>query len=184
MISGSIRRPSPIGKPLAVPVLGLCWLLAWPSLLGAQARERTLDLGGGVEMRLVWIPPGEFTMGGARPLPHQPRGEQVRVRLTRGFYLGSTEITQEQWTAVMGSRPWAGRPHVVEDPGRPAVYLSWAEQLFAERLAALSGERVRLPTEAEWEYACRSGGDSEEGRPGWHHDNAFAAPLPPPGRWP
>ena len=183
MISASIRRPSLGGNTFAAAFLGcLCWLSGWqgpasPAPLWARDDGRTLDLGGGVEMRLAWIPPGEFTMGGARPLPHRPRGEQVRVRLTRGFYLGSTEITQRQWTAVMGSRPWAGKPHVVEDPGRPAVYLSWAElQLFAGRLAALSGERVRLPTEAEWEYACRSGSEPEAGGLAWHHDNAFADP--------
>ena len=182
MIFASIRRPPPGGKLPAGAVLGcLCWLSGWlgpasPAPVSAQDGH-TLDLGGGVEMRLAWIPPGEFTMGGDRPLPHQPWGAPVRVRLTRGFYLGSTEVTQRQWTAVMGSRPWAGRPHVVEDPGRPAVFLSWAElQLFVERLAALSGERVRLPTEAEWEYACRSGAEPEDGGPAWHHDNAFADP--------
>ena len=177
MICGSLRRPSPKGKPLAIPALGLCWLFGLLCQEAAQAGERALDLGGGVGMRLVWIPPGEFVMGGARPLPHQPGGRQVRVRLTRGFYLGATEITQEQWTAVMGSRPWAGRPHVVEDPARPAVFLSWTDlQLFTGRLTARSGERVRLPTEAEWEYACRSGGEPAASGTAWYHDNAFADP--------
>ena len=103
MICGSLRRPSPKGKPLAIPALGLWWLFGLLYQEGVQAGERALDLGGGVGMRLVWIPPGEFVMGGARPLPHQPGGRQVRVRLTRGFYLGATEITQEQCVKRGGS---------------------------------------------------------------------------------
>lgn len=159
----------------AIRRLSKCLFLAVWVPLSAFANDMTLTLSDGVEMGLVWIGPGEFAMGGARPLPHEPRGAKVQVRLSTGFYLGRTEITQQQWVAMMDSRPWVGRPHVVEDPRRPAVFFSWLElQAFIERLSVATGQRLRLPTEAEWEYACRAG----EGEVGgaldpfaWYYDN-------------
>jgi formylglycine-generating enzyme required for sulfatase activity len=127
-------------------------------------------------MPFVWIDAGRFTMGGPQPLPHEPSGPQIDVLLSKGFYLSQTEVTQQQWAAVMESRPWAGRPHVVDGPRHPAVFVSWNQlQVFVDRLTATSGRRVRLPTEAEWEHACRSGGDGGAlDEVAWYHDNAYA----------
>jgi formylglycine-generating enzyme required for sulfatase activity len=68
-------------------------------------------------------------------------------------------VIQAQWEAVMGTRPWAGRSGVQEHPNHPAVYVSWKDvQAFIGRLNAFEGAAVyRLPTEAEWEYACGAG---------------------------
>ena len=122
----------------------------------------TVELAPGVPLDMVWIEPGVFTMGS--PLDEQGRnddeGPQIEVRLTQGFYLSQCEITQRQWTAVTGERPWShDADELKEEPDRPAVYISWEDvQEFIAVLNAAAGARVyRLPTEAEWEYAGRAG---------------------------
>ncbi len=122
----------------------------------------TAELVPGVPLDMVWIEPGVFTMGS--PLDEQGRnddeGPPLEVRLTQGFYLSQCEITQRQWTAVTGERPWSRHADEVEEgPDRPAVYISWEDvQEFIAALNAAAGVRVyRLPTEAEWEYAGRAG---------------------------
>ena len=147
----------------------------------------TGSLGGdkSVSLDFVWIEPGTFMMG-------SPSGERGRfsdegplheVEISRGFWLGKYEVTQGEWEAVMGTTPWSGESYVQEHPSHPAVYISWDDvQAFIERLNASAGEALyRLPSEAEWEYACRAGsttrwsfGDDESQLThyAWYEDNA------------
>ena len=87
------------------------------------------------------------------------KGRCMRLEISQGFWLGKYEVTQGEWESVMGTTPWSGGVHVQEDPSHPAVYISWDDvQEFIERLNTSAGEAVyRLPSEAEWEYACRAG---------------------------
>jgi len=134
----------------------------------------------------VWIEPGTFTMGSPSSEPGRwdDEGPQHEVTISRGFYLGKFEVTQGQWQAVMGTRPWAGESYVRENPNHPAVYISWNDvQAFIQKWnEAAEDSLYRLPTEAEWEYACRAGsvtrwsfGDDESqlGEYAWYRDNAW-----------
>ena len=109
-------------------------------------------------MKLVLIPPGEFDMGSpdsdiSASYREKP---QHRVRITRPFYLGKYPVTQPQWEAVMGSNP-----SNVKGPKNPVETVSWDLcQLFLKKLNAKiagHGGTFVLPTEAQWEYACRAG---------------------------
>ena len=115
----------------------------------------TLDLGKGVAMRLILIRPGKFIMGS--PDSEQGRaadeGPPHEVTISKPFYLGLTEVTQAQYEAVMGTIPSASK-----GPPRPAEGITWHEASdFCRKLSEKTGKTVRLPTEAEWEYACRAG---------------------------
>ena len=121
----------------------------------------SLDLGEGVALELVRVPPGDFQMGS--PPDEFGRSEdeiQHKVTLTRGFWIGRYEVTQRQYQRVMGENP-----SVFANVGSnaPVENVSWKDaSLFCERVRsrlpdALRGLTARLPTEAEWEYACRAG---------------------------
>ena len=122
---------------------------------------RTFALKGGAQMDMVQIAPGSFLMGspGQDLMRGRDEGPPHPVTIGHGFYLGRYEVTQGQWEGVMGTRPWAGLPNVQEGTDFPAVYVSWRDaQAFIGKLNVAAGDSLyRLPTEAEWEYACRAG---------------------------
>jgi formylglycine-generating enzyme required for sulfatase activity len=106
-----------------------------------------------IGMEFVLIPVGEFLMGSnERDDDEKPRH---RVRISQPFYLGTYEVTQGQWQAVMGDNP----SYFKGEPSLPVESVSWEDvQEFIRRLQAKErGTRYRLPTEAEWEYAARAG---------------------------
>ncbi len=114
-----------------------------------------LDLGGGVRMKLALLPAGSFLMGS--PIGEQDRdpdeGPRHEVTISRPFRIGVHEVTQEQYRAVMGRNPstFTGLRHPVEG-------IWWSDAVeFCRLLSDSTGQIVRLPTEAEWEYACRAG---------------------------
>ena len=121
-------------------------------------KELTVDLGKGVKLEMVLIPAGEFLMG-------SPDSDnftigyvkpQHRVRITKPFYLGKYLVTQEQWEAVMGSNP-----SYFKGPKNPVENVGWDDcQGFLGKLNAKVGSdrgKFQLPSEAQWEYACRAG---------------------------
>ena len=116
-------------------------------------------------VKLRWCPPGRFVMGSPSSEPeHRPDEAQVEVRLSKGFWLGKYEVTQGQWKRLVGEFP---QPQPAgEGDEFPVVWVSHVEaEAFCQKLTALghqSGELLkdwefRLPTEAQWEYACRAG---------------------------
>ncbi|MEM7013041.1 MAG: SUMF1/EgtB/PvdO family nonheme iron enzyme [Verrucomicrobiota bacterium] len=123
---------------------------------GAPA-EKKLDLGNGVTMEMVYIKPGTFVMGGESETDGRFECVEVpkhEVQLTKGFYLGKYEVTQEQYQAVMGSNPSKS----TKGPNVPVDNVGESDAVsFCGKVAELTGQDVRLPTEAEWEYASRGG---------------------------
>jgi formylglycine-generating enzyme required for sulfatase activity len=117
-------------------------------------RVRTLDLGGGVTMDLVRIPAGKFTMGSPAGEPGREADEVPHaVTLTTDFYLTKYEITQEQYEAVMGKNPSRFKGKRL-----PAESMNLDEATaFCTALSKKVTRTVELPTEAQWEYACRAG---------------------------
>ena len=141
-------------------------------------KETKLDLGNGVTMDFIYIQPGKFAMGGNRSakegdvLADTPKHE---VTLTKGFYLGKTEVTQAQYKALTNTLRGQGPDHPAEGV-KPFTALQVCEDFSAK-----IGLEVRLPTEAEWEYAARAGTDtryhfgddpSQLGDYAWFKDNA------------
>ena len=139
----------------------------------AEARgvpfEKSIDLGAGVKLELVLIPAGEFMMGGNESpeevakksgfdcLKDWCKNEhpQHKVRITKPFCMGRYEVTQEQWQRVMGNNP-----SNFKGARNPVEQVSWDNcQEFVKKLNGLGKEKgtFALPTEAEWEYACRAG---------------------------
>jgi len=133
-------------------------LAAWFVTTGCArtAAQRTwIEPVTGIEF--VWIPPGSFRMGSPPGEPEDVRPAPVHeVRLTHGFWMARTEVTQAEWQRVMGDNPsWF--PEC--GPRCPVERVNWYDvRSFIERLRQRSDQPgLRLPTEAEWEYACRAG---------------------------
>jgi sulfatase modifying factor 1 len=105
------------------------------------------------------IPAGTFMMGS--PESEKNRGDdehQHKVTISKAFYMQTTEVTQGQWQEVMDTEPWKGQRWVREGPNYPASYVSWNDAIvYCKKLSKKLGSTYRLPTEAEWEYACRAG---------------------------
>jgi formylglycine-generating enzyme required for sulfatase activity len=127
---------------------------------GTGGETETIMLPGNVPLDMVWIPAGTFMMGRypGEQDSYDDEDPQHEVTLTHGFWMGKYELTKAQWTAVMGTEPWSGRDYVLDHPDSPAVCVNWNDaQAFIAALNDYTGKTFRLPSEAEWEYACRAG---------------------------
>ena len=113
-----------------------------------------IDVTNSLRMDFVRIEPGTFTMGSPESEKERGNGEtQHRVKLTHPFMMATTPVTQAQWRAVMQTDP----SHFKGDT-LPVEEVSWNDAVaFCKKLSETEGRHYRLPTEAEWEYACRAG---------------------------
>lgn len=134
-----------------------------PPIRAGEVRE--FEIKPGVKFKMCWIPAGEFTMGSEVVMDATPHA----VKITQGFWLGQTEVTQGQWEAVMGNNP----SYFKGDKKLPVDSVSWNDICgneertggFLGKLNDLqpTGGRFDLPTEAQWEYACRAGKSGDSG---------------------
>lgn len=135
----------------------------------------------GVQFTMIKVEGGTFQMGSTSDSDVERPVHQVT--LTNDYYIGETEVTQELWTAVMGSNP----SHFKSSNQLPVERVSWNDcQTFITKLNALTGRNFRLPTEAEWEFAARGGNASEGytysgsnnvGDVAWYYDNSSSKTL-------
>ena len=117
----------------------------------APAKNFTNSIG----MKFVWIPPGTFMMGSPKEeIERQANETQHKVTLTKGFYMGVYTVTQEQWKEIMGNNPSKNKG----EKNLPVDEVSWDDcQEFIKKFREKDKKPYRLPTEVEWEYACRAG---------------------------
>jgi formylglycine-generating enzyme required for sulfatase activity len=134
-----------------------------PEKYSAAMFTEALGLGAGLDM--VSVPAGSFTMGSPADEPERRTNEQPQHQVTlAAFFIGASSVTQAQWAAVVSAHP--DRIHQDLDPSPaffkgielPVESITWNDaEEFCLRLAAVTGRAYRLPSEAEWEYACRAG---------------------------
>ncbi len=139
-VGAAHASPAPTGQPAEA-------LLDEPTL--------TLDLGKQATMKLALIPAGKFLRGspGDEAGRDEDEGPPREVIISRPFYLGVHEVTQGQYEAVMGANP-----SKFIDAAKPVESVSWEDAVeFCRRVARRTHQSVVLPTEAQWEYACRAG---------------------------
>jgi formylglycine-generating enzyme required for sulfatase activity/HEAT repeat protein len=156
-------RPDPDGVDVAVQAKGK---------KGKKAKEEPkrleVDVGGGVKMKFVLIEPGKFTMGSPKSegADYETQEKQHKVEITRPFYMGVFTVTQQEYEQVMGKNPsnfcaaGGGKDRVagLDTASFPVEFVSWNDAAeFCKKLSEKTGKKFDLPTEAEWEYACRAG---------------------------
>jgi eukaryotic-like serine/threonine-protein kinase len=128
-------------------------LLEWEVKKSYGQAERFIEnLGEDIELEMVYIPEGSFMMGSEEYESEKPR----HVVMMPSFYMGKFQVTQEQYLQIMGTNPaeW-------QDAKLPVEQVSWNDsQVFCRKLSAKTGKKYRLPSEAEWEYACRAKTDT------------------------
>jgi formylglycine-generating enzyme required for sulfatase activity len=131
--------------------------VAAPVFAADLPHDLTLDLGNGISLKAVLIPAGTF-MEGARDKDRYSRPEekpQRQVTISKPFYMGIYKVTQEQFDAILGPKAGQQRQPGPQNPAQPYKFDQITD--FCAKLSAKTGRTVRLPTEAEWEYACRAG---------------------------
>jgi formylglycine-generating enzyme required for sulfatase activity/serine/threonine protein kinase len=161
-------NPAPVEKSPAVAVVtpGKTERAAKDSSAFAGNRAGQIREDNGLKTMLVWIPAGSFTMGSPPDRDHRQNEGPVEVTLTNGFWLTKYEVTQSEWQRVMQTTPWKGEPYVKNADDIAASYVTWDDATaFCTRLTKDERDarrlpadwEYRLPTEAQWEYACRAG---------------------------
>jgi formylglycine-generating enzyme required for sulfatase activity len=138
---------------------------------------KSITLPGGVTMEMIYCAPGEFMMGSDNgDADEKPRH---KVKLTKGFWLGKFQVTQKQWRNVMGNNPASAKGDDL-----PVEMVSWNDcHDFIDKVNAQLNCEARLPTEAEWEYACRAGSGGDFGGTGkvddmgWYNNTVFGFGL-------
>jgi hypothetical protein len=119
----------------------------------------SVNLPGGILMKFCYCPPGSFLMGSpSSEKDRRGNEDQVKVQLSKAFWMAQTECTQAQWTAVMGGNP----SRLLKGDDLPVANVNWSDaQKFITKLNEAktlpAGWKVAMPTEAQWEYACRAG---------------------------
>ena len=158
------KLESTVPSPLAVPFDANAAKLAQQEW--AEYTKTKVVVTNGLGMEFVLIPPGNFRIG--LPINARQRANAIlaqKASVENSFPLLATEVTQSQWVQVMGTRPWSNL-NVETGDDHPAVNISWEEankfcrrltQIEALRTDKSKAGRYRLPTEAEWEWACRAG---------------------------
>ncbi|AFY35994.1 bifunctional serine/threonine-protein kinase/formylglycine-generating enzyme family protein [Calothrix sp. PCC 7507] len=157
-ISGGSSKPSPVSSnslktfPFETVTVNAQGTITNRRQL--EAKRFIEDLGNGVTLEMVQIPGGTFTMGSPDGEEKREKDESPPRQVTvPGFFMGKYEVTQAQYQAIMGTNP-----SNFKGEKKPVEKVSWDDAVeFCKKLSQKTGRTYRLPSEAEWEYACRAG---------------------------
>jgi formylglycine-generating enzyme required for sulfatase activity len=177
-VSTSSAKPAPLTAPFDERIARDAQK-SWADYLAVRTQ-----ILSSIGATLVLIPPGKFTMG--TPVdergPDDNEGPQHKVTLSRAFYMGITPVTQGQWKALMGANNNPSSSIYSFGDDSPVNNVSWNDAVdFCNKLSKKESKIYRLPTEAEWEYACRAGtitayftGNGEDSlkKAGWYDGNS------------
>ena len=143
----------------ALGLLLLMLLLAVGCEDSAHGEQPVKSITNTIGMTFNKIPAGTFLMGSPETEKDREfREHQHKVTISKAFYMQTTEVTQGQWKTVMGTEPWKASDRDKEGANYPATCVCWKDAVaYCEKLSEKEGKTYRLPTEAEWEYACRAG---------------------------
>jgi formylglycine-generating enzyme required for sulfatase activity len=174
--------------------------LAWSKAQTSDDKEGSARDDNALKMKLVRCPPGTFTMDDSisKPdirnpgrIPEIIKIGPVKVTLSQGYWIGKFPVTQAEWRRMMRTMPWSFTPPYRKDDRFPATYITWNDAMdFCRTLTEQERRAGRLsnawaytlPTEAQWEWACRAGtetrycfGDdaSKLGEYAWFYDNSY-----------
>jgi eukaryotic-like serine/threonine-protein kinase len=126
-------------------------------LSGWGEKTRIIRIAPEVSMEFVFVPEGEFLMGSPESEGDDDEHPQHLVKISDGFYLGKYPVTQEQWFSIMGKNG-----STFKGARLPVDNVSWKDcRIFLKKLNDKMEDCFRLPTEAEWEYACRAGSSTK-----------------------
>jgi len=187
----SFVRPEPVARPAAMTTTVAGWPLAAEDAAGRQAnaglpRDLAVDLGEGVKLELVLVPAGRFVMGSTSGYTDEYPTSVVAI--DEPFYMGKFEVTNKQYALFDPShrngyisvynKDQSNRGEVTERANQPVIRVTWNEAVaFCDWLSRKTGRRFALPTEAQWEYACRAGTTTEMNYGGIDDDFAKHANL-------
>lgn len=143
--------------------------------------EMDLELGNNLSLKVVKIPAGKFKMGVPRDAPNRDKQDldEREMAFGKAFWMGVTEVTQSQYEAVMGENPSRSG----KEAHHPVDGVSFNQAVaFCRKVSKNTGKTIRLPTEAEWEFAARAGGDvvgkAKLTDVAWCKENSEAKPHP------
>lgn len=167
--AGIEEDPDTAGLPIETDIFGP----------GTEAGEKKALAVGNTVFVFCWCPPGDFVMGSpVSEEGHRTDEDEHPVRISRGFWMLETEVTVKMWESVMGDTP-RGYYRERNQPRYPAASVSDSQALsFCRKLGELTGNTITLPTEAQWEYACRAGvslphaGAETPDNAGWNRENS------------
>jgi formylglycine-generating enzyme required for sulfatase activity len=155
-----IQRLQPVTDPVQQPEAHSWTKVSKEQLAEAEKLGIPVTFENKTGVKFVLAPSGEFMMGSADEEEgrYEVEGPQHKVTIKTPFYTSIHQVTQGQWESVMGTRPWDGKVHAKNNPANAVNHINWDDATeFCAKLKKKDGRTYRLPSEAEWEYACRAG---------------------------
>jgi formylglycine-generating enzyme required for sulfatase activity len=147
---------------IMISIFVLISVIIFILIFNSRNKTKIIDMGKDIRMEFVLIKSGSFMMGSDEDIGDEDETPEHQVTITKDFYMGKYEVTQEQWEIIMGNNP-----SYFKGKKNPVDTVSWNDcQIFLKKLEKKTGCKLSLPTEAQWEYSCRAGTKTK-----WNYGN-------------